>query len=626
MKRRRRRWVWRPLVFAALAFPAGAAAGVHVTVDASGYPEVQGAVVGSAATSVAPRVSENGVPVVGLEAQNLGRTKAVVLAIDRSRSMAGKALSDATLAAHGFLDVKGAGDRVAVVSFGRRAYALTDFAAAPTDADAALSSLAVDARQGTALWDAVVLASQRLAAQRLPGRVIVLLTDGQDVSSRAGQAEAIDAARHAHAAVYPVAVSGAGYDPAPLQRLAAETGGRFQRVGSSAKLAAVYASIAEELSRTWRIRYTTAARPGETVRVHAALPGLGESVSALAIPAGLGAPRAPLPEPSPLIPTSLYRAAGTAAVAGAVGLLVLLAAALAFAAGRGRRLRSRLDAHLAPVTGAKRQRRSSGPGVRTRLYGATEHAFGHLKQWKALARLLERADLPLRAAEFVYLQLGCGFGLGLVLAIAASSGFATLVGMLVGGAAPLVWVWFRARGRLKAFENQLPDLLITLAASLKAGHSFRQGIQTVVDEGQPPASEEFRRVLTETSLGRPMDDALEDMAQRVGSKNFEFVVTAVTIQRQVGGSMAGLFDMVAEAVRNRQQFARKIKGLTAMGRLSAYVLIGLPFVLAGALTLLNRSYMHPLYSTSTGHMLIAVGFVSMALGSAVLQKIVSFRG
>ncbi len=305
---------------------------------------------------------------------------------------------------------------------------------------------------------------------------------------------------------------------------------------------------------------------------------------------------------------------------------MLLAAALAFAAGRGRRLRSRLDAHLAPVTGAKRQRRSSGPGVRTRLYGATEHAFGHLKQWKALARLLERADLPLRAAEFVYLQLGCGLGLGLVLAVAASSGFATLVGMLVGGAAPLAWVWFRARGRLKAFENQLPDLLITLAASLKAGHSFRQGIQTVVDEGQPPASEEFRRVLTETSLGRPMDDALEDMARRVGSKNFEFVVTAVTIQRQVGGSMAGLFDMVAEAVRNRQQFARKIKGLTAMGRLSAYVLIGLPFVLARALTLLNRSYMHPLYSTSTGHMLIAVGFVSMALGSAVLQKIVSFRG
>jgi tight adherence protein B len=123
-----------------------------------------------------------------------------------------------------------------------------------------------------------------------------------------------------------------------------------------------------------------------------------------------------------------------------------------------------------------------------------------------------------------------------------------------------------------------------------------------------------------------MDDALQDMARRLGSTNFEFVVTAVTIQRQIGGSMAGLFDMVAEAVRNRQQFARKIKGLTAMGRLSAYVLIGLPFLLAATLTLMNRTYMHPLYATSTGHMLIVVGLISMAFGSALLQKIVSFRG
>ncbi|HET7046462.1 MAG TPA: VWA domain-containing protein [Gaiellaceae bacterium] len=609
----------------ALALPAAAAAGVHVTVDASGYPEVQGSVVGSAAASTPPRVLENGVPVVGLEAQNLGRTKAVVLALDRSRSMKGAAFADATTAARTFLRLKGRSDRVAVVAFGRRADALTDFAADPTDADAALASVAVDARQGTALYDGVSLAAERLAAQRLPGRVIVLLTDGQDVSSRATLEESVAAARRAHASVYPIAVAGAGYDPAPLQQLASETGGRFQRVGSSAALGAVYASIARELARTWRIGYTTAARPGETIRVGATLRGLGHGVTDLKIPAGLGTPAVPHARPSRLIPSVLYRPVGTFALAGAVALLMLLAAGLVLAANRGVRLRARLDAHVVPIAGTKRRQRS-GPGLRARLYSATENAFGHLRQWKKLAGLLERADLPLRAAEFVYLQLGCAFGLGLVLAVTATGPFATLIGMVAGAAAPLVWVSLRARKRLKAFENQLPDLLITLAASLKAGHSFRQGIQTVVDEGQPPASAEFRRVLTETSLGRPMDDALQDMARRLGSTNFEFVVTAVTIQRQIGGSMAGLFDMVAEAVRNRQQFARKIKGLTAMGRLSAYVLIGLPFLLAATLTLMNRTYMHPLYATSTGHMLIVVGLISMAFGSAVLQKIVSFRG
>jgi tight adherence protein B len=190
---------------------------------------------------------------------------------------------------------------------------------------------------------------------------------------------------------------------------------------------------------------------------------------------------------------------------------------------------------------------------------------------------------------------------------------------------PYLVVGFKARKRVKAFENQLPDLLVTMAAGLKAGHSFRQALQSVVDEDQPPASKELQRVLTETRLGRPMDEALVDMAHRIGSKNFEFVITAVAIQRQVGGSLASLFDMVADTVRNRQQFAKKIKGLTAMGRASAYVLIGLPFFVAGLLTLLNPDYMRPLWHTGTGQKLIMVMFVMMTFGSLILRKIVNFR-
>ena len=147
-----------------------------------------------------------------------------------------------------------------------------------------------------------------------------------------------------------------------------------------------------------------------------------------------------------------------------------------------------------------------------------------------------------------------------------------------------------------------------------------------MDEGQPPASNEFKRVLTETRLGRPMDDALAEMAERVGSKNLRFVVTSVAIQRQVGGSLAGIFDMVADAVRQRQQFARKIRSLTAMGRMSAYVLVGIPFFILGALTLMNGEYMEPLYHSSAGHKLMIGGLMMMAVGSLMLRKIVSFRG
>ena len=234
--------------------------------------------------------------------------------------------------------------------------------------------------------------------------------------------------------------------------------------------------------------------------------------------------------------------------------------------------------------------------------------------------------MPLRTVEFFYISVGTGLALGFAAAVAGTSPVLILVLLGVGSFLPYGFVAIKARRRLRAFENQLPDLLITLAASLKAGHSFRQGIQSVVEEGAEPASLEFKRVLTETQLGKPMDEALAHMADRVGSKNFSFVVTSVTIQRQIGGSLSGLFDMIAETVRQRQQFQRKVKALTAMGRMSAYVLVALPFFLTILMTLLNHEYMKPLFSTGTGRMMVGIGLGMMATGSMILKKIVSFRG
>jgi tight adherence protein B len=232
----------------------------------------------------------------------------------------------------------------------------------------------------------------------------------------------------------------------------------------------------------------------------------------------------------------------------------------------------------------------------------------------------------LRTVEVAYLMVGFALVGGLIATILGLGTLLLVGAFALGGSLPLGFVWFKASRRLKAFEDQLPDVLITLAAALKAGHSFKAGLQTIVDEGNVPASKEFHRVLTEARLGRPLNDALTDMSIRLGSKNFDFVITAVGIQQQVGGSLAGLIDMVADTVRQRQQFIRKIKGLTAMGRAGAYVLVGLPFFIGAIITLMNPEYMDPLYNTSTGHKLIYVGLGSMAFGSAVLKKIVSFKG
>lgn len=303
----------------------------------------------------------------------------------------------------------------------------------------------------------------------------------------------------------------------------------------------------------------------------------------------------------------------------------VFAAALLVSRSRRSWLRSRLSVHVLPRGSVPRRSPKERLALAASLFRATERAFSHHHRWRRLERLLERGDVPLRTVELVYLMLGSGFLFAALAAIWGQSAPVILLTLLAGASCPYAVVAVRARGRLRAFEQQLPDLLTTMAASLKAGHSFRQGMQSVVDEGQEPACKEFKRVLNETRLGRPMDGALTEMAERIGSGDLAFAVTAVTIQRQVGGSLAGLFDMVADTVRSRQQFARKVRGLTAMGRASSYVLIALPVFLALALTVLNPEYMAPLYHTGTGQKLIIGGFVMMGLGSLILKKIVSFR-
>jgi tight adherence protein B len=223
-------------VLAALVAPATAAAanGVRIAgVDASGYPQVRVTVVAPTGTAQ-PQLKENGLPAAGLQAVNLGRAKSVVLAVDRSQSMAGAKLRNATAAARAFVAAKGPNDQIEVVTFGHQAVALTGFGSASADADAALAGLTPDSHTGTALWDAVVRGAAALARQGQPGRVIVVVTDGQDVSSSATFAAAVAAAHRAHAAVYAIGIAGSGFTPGPLRELAARTGGLYREAASSA--------------------------------------------------------------------------------------------------------------------------------------------------------------------------------------------------------------------------------------------------------------------------------------------------------------------------------------------------------------------------------------------------------
>jgi VWFA-related protein len=258
-----------PLI--ALVLAHGAAAG-HIAirrVDTSRYPLIRVTVVSPSASAKPPRLFENGRPVADVQAANLGREQSIVLALDHSQSMYNKPLADARNAAQRFVDAKPKSNQISVIAFASQALSLSRFSTSMTDVDDALGSISTDPVYGTALYDAVVLAAHELRSHGLPGRVIILVTDGQETTSEATLTQAITAARKAGAAVYAVAIPSGAFSPRPLQRLAADTGGRYYQAPSTKALRGIYKAIAAELRRVWRLEYPTAARPGDTLRVAA---------------------------------------------------------------------------------------------------------------------------------------------------------------------------------------------------------------------------------------------------------------------------------------------------------------------------------------------------------------------
>jgi tight adherence protein B len=241
-------------------------------------------------------------------------------------------------------------------------------------------------------------------------------------------------------------------------------------------------------------------------------------------------------------------------------------------------------------------------------------------------RLLERAGSQMRPAELLWRCALAGAGLGLVAALILDSALLAAIGVAVGAALPWLHMRRKARRRLRAFEEQLADVLMTMAGSLKVGLTFQHSLSAIVDEGQAPASEEFERLLNEMQLGRPVEEALAAMSTRIDSDDLRFVLMSVGIQREVGGSLAELLQTVSETVRERQQFRRKVRALTAMGRTSAYILVALPVAIAVIVSLLSPGYMEPMWETTVGHVLIAVMIGLTAVGAVFLKRIVTIRG
>ncbi len=237
---------------------------------------------------------------------------------------------------------------------------------------------------------------------------------------------------------------------------------------------------------------------------------------------------------------------------------------------------------------------------------------------------LEQADLPLRPPEALFFYFAGLFVVGvlglLVLPIPMALGLALLAGVV-----PVIVLHRRRRNRLSEFQAQLPGTLNLLSGSMRAGFSFAQGLESVANEASQPTRRELQRVFTESRLGRPIEDALEDSAQRMTSVDLMWAVMAIRIQREVGGNLAELLDTVADTMTQRERLRLEIKALTAEGRFSGWILGIFPVAFAGVLFLIQPDYMGVLFQESIGIMAVIASAVMTFIGFIWLRKILQIE-
>ena len=242
-----------------------------------------------------------------------------------------------------------------------------------------------------------------------------------------------------------------------------------------------------------------------------------------------------------------------------------------------------------------------------------------------LADDLQKADIKLKSSEWVLMVAGLGTFIGLIVALRFGTLIAFVPCPFIAWILSGLFLRLRQGRRSRRFNSQLGDTLTLLSNALKAGHSFAQGLSTVAKNANPPIADEFGRATREIALGISVDDALNHMVQRNKSDDFDLMVTAVQIQRVVGGNLAEILDTIAYTIRERVRIQGEIRTLTAQARASGIIITLLPIGLAVFLSLISPTYFGPMLTDPFGHILLGIGILSIAIGAGIIQKIVKIE-
>jgi tight adherence protein B len=591
--------------------------------------------------SVVATMQGRSLPVAVSPVQQEGRS--ALLVIDTSGSMGARGIAAARQAAGAYLSQAPDDVRVGLVTFADAPHLLVPPTSQRATVRAALGRLT--AQGETTLYDAMQLALQRLGSSG--SRNIILLSDGGDTRSRTGLAPLIRSVQRSGARVEVVGFRTDESQNSVLTSLASAGNGGLVAAGDAGALRSAFSGAARALSSQVRVTVTTpeglsgrqplsvralvgqlpiSAQTSVTLPKVSAIPPVADSPTPASTPT-VEAAASPAPRTVPPARPGVWVWAAAAAVFAGLLMIVLAIVSPVFISASRRRIQA-LELYLgAPVDSRRTVASASPSAVGTQVLQMSERLTRGREATVRTARLLERADLPLRTNEWYVLRafaVAAGvFGGVLLLNGALVLGvLGGLLGGAVGYVLPGVVLKVLASRRAKRFERQLPDVLTLLASSLATGFSLPQAIDAIVRDAAEPAAKEFSRALAETRIGADLEDSLDRLALRMDSDNLRWTTMAIRIQRQVGGNLAETLRTTATTLRSRESLQREVSALSAEGRLSAYILIALPVGVFFFMLKANREYVSLLWTNPIGWLMSAGGLVALGVGVVWMKRVV----
>ncbi|MBU4450510.1 MAG: type II secretion system F family protein, partial [Actinobacteria bacterium] len=528
----------------------------------------------------------------------------------------------------------GGSDRIAVIGFSDEAIVYSNFSSNKQQLKDSISHVA--AAGETALFDGIIKGLDQFNnSDEINHRYLIVLSDGKDTASFSDVGEVVQKSKEKNVIVYSIALLSKDFDPKDISQISKETGGELLTTANSQDLAGFYSLISQKIRNQYKISFKSTKPRTENIDIGIAInkSNINDSIK-ITYPNPFYTYSASKVIGDPLADTR-YAFAGIwwfksvifALVFVSVTLLIYLISTIMVRNKKG--LKSRIDSYANSATGknleAELAEKEKKKSTLSRLSGfiskiSSGRRFGELFDQK-----LKRAGMSLKGTEFIFIHITLVIISTLVTFLLTKNISLMLMIVMVVIFFPFLFINFKTGQRLKKFNEQLPDTLQLIEGALKAGYSLNQSLAMVIEETKPPISEEFKITLSEIRIGLPEKEALENMATRINSELFSWVVKAINIQREVGGNLAEIMDIIANTIRERDRVLRQIRALVSEGKLSAYVLIGLPICIAIILSIINKSYISVLVTTKMGMGMLALAIVLMIVGIMWILRIIKIE-